>query len=102
MTAGARVAGVTVSLDHYIGGQRSPSSSGARFADLSPIDQRVLGEVARGGPDAARAAVDAASAAFQSWGATPPARRPLLPAHADRPAPRPGPRSSPRRCSGRC
>ena len=44
------VAGVPVySLDHYIGGERVASADGARFADLSPIDEcELLGEVARG------------------------------------------------------
>jgi 5-carboxymethyl-2-hydroxymuconic-semialdehyde dehydrogenase len=66
---------VAVSLEHYIGGERVPSDSGARFADVSPIDQSVLAEVARGGPTEARAAVGAAAAAFEKWGATSPQQR---------------------------
>ncbi|MDA8312413.1 MAG: aldehyde dehydrogenase [Actinomycetota bacterium] len=69
----ARVAGVEVSLDHYIGGERVASDD--RFEDVSPIDEHVLGEVARGGRDEARLAVDAATAAFEKWGETPPADR---------------------------
>jgi aminomuconate-semialdehyde/2-hydroxymuconate-6-semialdehyde dehydrogenase len=61
---------VAVRLDHYIAGQRVPSQSGQRFADISPIDQRVLGEVARGGAAEASAAVSAAAAAFEAWGTT--------------------------------
>ena len=41
------VAGVEVSTDHYIGGERVASAE--RFVDLSPIDERPLAEVARGG-----------------------------------------------------
>jgi aminomuconate-semialdehyde/2-hydroxymuconate-6-semialdehyde dehydrogenase len=71
----ARVAGVEVSLDHYIGGERVPSASGDRFEDVSPIDEHVLGEVARGGAVDARQAVDAALEAFEKWGSSPPAER---------------------------
>ena len=69
----ARIAGVEVSLDHYIGGERVPSPD--RFDDVSPIDEHVLGEVARGREREARRAVDAALAAFEEWGSTPPADR---------------------------
>jgi len=71
----ARVGGVEVSLDHYIGGERVASASGARFEDVSPIDERVLGEVARGGGPDAALAVGAALDAFETWGSTPPAER---------------------------
>jgi 5-carboxymethyl-2-hydroxymuconic-semialdehyde dehydrogenase len=74
----ARVAGIPVSLDHYIGGQRVPSASGERFADISPIDQALLGEVASGGAAEADAAIGAASAAFGRWGVTAPAGRAAL------------------------
>ena len=43
----ARVAGVDVSTDHYIGGRRVASPE--RFADHSPIDWAPLAQVARGG-----------------------------------------------------
>ncbi|MGH8979464.1 MAG: aldehyde dehydrogenase [Acidimicrobiales bacterium] len=69
----ARIAGVDVSLDHYIGGERVPSA--ARFADVSPIDEHVLGEVARGGEAEARLAVDAALDAFEKWGGSSPEER---------------------------
>jgi aminomuconate-semialdehyde/2-hydroxymuconate-6-semialdehyde dehydrogenase len=69
----ARVAGVDVDLDHYIGGTRVGSSE--RFDDVSPIDERVLGHVARGGPTEAAMAVDAALEGFEKWGRTTPADR---------------------------
>ena len=42
----ARVAGVDVSTEHFIGGERVASD--ATFVDLSPIDARPIAEVARG------------------------------------------------------
>lgn len=69
----AGVAGVEVSLDHYIGGERVPSRD--RFDDVSPIDEHVLGEVARGRSEEARLAVDAALEAFETWGSTSAAER---------------------------
>ena len=41
----ATVAGVEVSTEHFIGGERV--GSGATFTDLSPIDAEPLAEVAR-------------------------------------------------------
>jgi betaine-aldehyde dehydrogenase/5-carboxymethyl-2-hydroxymuconic-semialdehyde dehydrogenase len=61
----ARVAGVEVSPDHFIGGERV--SSGESFVDLSPIDERPLAEIARGGSTEAALAVEAAEAAFAGW-----------------------------------
>jgi betaine-aldehyde dehydrogenase/5-carboxymethyl-2-hydroxymuconic-semialdehyde dehydrogenase len=63
----AEVAGVRVSTDHLIGGERVASAE--RFDDLSPIDGRVLARVSAGGPDEAAAAVAAAGAAFPAWAA---------------------------------
>ena len=45
------IAGVDVDLDHWIGGRRVSSSD--TFEDVSPIDEAVLGAVARGGPEEA-------------------------------------------------
>ena len=45
------IAGVPVSTDHWIGGQRV--SSAATFDDVSPIDGTVIAQVARGGADEA-------------------------------------------------
>ncbi|NGO44706.1 aldehyde dehydrogenase [Streptomyces ureilyticus] len=67
------VAGVSVDTRHWIGGRRVASAD--TFADLSPIDESVLGEIARGTPVEAAAAVAAAKAAFPGWAATPRAER---------------------------
>ncbi|MGX1472763.1 UNVERIFIED_CONTAM: acyl-CoA reductase-like NAD-dependent aldehyde dehydrogenase [Streptomyces canus] len=62
------VAGVAIDSRHWIGGERVASA--ATFTDVSPIDGAVLGEIARGGPAEAAAAVAAAKAAFPAWAAT--------------------------------
>ena len=67
------VEGVQVSPDHWIGGQRVGSSEA--FADVSPIDEEVIAQVARGDAREANAAVAAARQAFETWGRTPPAER---------------------------
>jgi len=59
------VAGVRVDTRHWIGGQRM--SSATTFEDVSPVDGRVLGQIAAGGVAEADAAVAAAKAAFPSW-----------------------------------
>jgi len=83
MDAKAAVEGVEVSTLHWIGGERVPS--GDAFADVSPIDETVIAEVARGGRADAARAVAAARAAFPGWAATPPETRArLLRAVADR------------------
>jgi acyl-CoA reductase-like NAD-dependent aldehyde dehydrogenase len=61
------VAGVEVPTDHYIGGERVGSEG--TFQTISPLDERVLAEVARGGEREADAAVRAASGAFAEWAA---------------------------------
>lgn len=67
------VAGVTVDTRHWIGGERVASPQ--TFTDTSPIDGAPIGEIARGGPTEAAAAVAAAKAAFPGWAATPRAER---------------------------
>ncbi len=67
------VAGVDVSPEHYIGGERVASAE--RFCDRSPIDGALLAEVARGGEREADLAVRAAAAAFPEWAALGPAGR---------------------------
>ncbi|MDW4905313.1 aldehyde dehydrogenase [Streptomyces sp. ADMS] len=62
------VAGVSIDTRHWIGGERVASPT--TFTDTSPIDGRTLGEIARGGPAEASAAVAAAQAAFPAWAAT--------------------------------
>jgi acyl-CoA reductase-like NAD-dependent aldehyde dehydrogenase len=76
------VAGVSVSLDHWIGGQRIASAE--RFANASPIDGSDLGAVAAGGQREADMAVDAAKTAYPAWAALgPKGRLPILKKFAD-------------------
>ncbi|MFI2433319.1 aldehyde dehydrogenase [Streptomyces sp. NPDC018693] len=70
------VAGVAVDTRHWIGGERVASTE--TFTDVSPIDGSVLGEISRGTPSEAAAAVAAAKAAFPGWAATPRAERARL------------------------
>ena len=71
MSAGARteVEGVSVPLDHYIGGERVASTD--RFEVRSPIDwdDWKLAEMAAGGADEVDRAVAAARRAFPAWAA---------------------------------
>ncbi len=69
----ALIAGVEVDTRHWIGGRRVGSAAG--FADVSPIDDAELAQIARGGAAEVDAAVQAAAAAFPAWGATPAAER---------------------------
>ncbi|MGW2931684.1 aldehyde dehydrogenase [Streptomyces sp. NPDC001156] len=62
------VAGTAVDTRHWIGGERVASAE--TFADVSPIDGTVLGEISRGREAEAAAAVAAAKAAFPAWAAT--------------------------------
>lgn len=59
----------------YVGGSWVPSGSGARIEVLDPADGSVLTDVADGTLDDARAALDAAAGAQESWAATPPRER---------------------------
>jgi len=60
------VAGVPVSVDHFIGGQRL--SSPTTFEDRSPLDwSTLLAEVAAGDAEAADAAVSAAVGVSDEW-----------------------------------
>jgi 5-carboxymethyl-2-hydroxymuconic-semialdehyde dehydrogenase len=69
----ATVEGIEVSTEHWIGGERVSSTD--RFADVSPIDESVIAEVARGGAGEIDAAVSAARDAFETWGRTAPKER---------------------------
>jgi 5-carboxymethyl-2-hydroxymuconic-semialdehyde dehydrogenase len=64
-----RVAGVDVDTRHWIGGRRVASAE--TFADVSPIDEQPLAEVASGGQAEVDAAVKAARDAFPTWARTP-------------------------------
>ena len=73
MGTSAIVEGIWVSTSHWIGGERVDSAD--TFPDISPIDERLIAEVARGGPSEADAAVAAAREAFAAWAATAPGKR---------------------------
>ncbi|MEV0597134.1 aldehyde dehydrogenase [Nonomuraea cavernae] len=64
----ATVGDVQVHEGHWIGGERVASP--ATFDDVSPIDERVIARVARGGADEAARAVRAAAKAFPAWART--------------------------------
>jgi len=68
-----RVAGVEVSPDHFIGGERV--ASGRCFEDISPIDGEVMAEISRAGEAEVDRAVRAAREAFPGWAALGPAGR---------------------------
>ncbi|WP_287497710.1 aldehyde dehydrogenase family protein [Pandoraea sp. CB10b_02] len=76
------VAGVSVSPDHYINGERVASD--ATFECVCPIDQTRLGDIASGSAAHVDAAVGAAAGAFPAWAALgPAARQPYLQRFAD-------------------
>src|SRR5215207_2507901 len=58
-----------------IGGTWMGAGSGAAFETTDPYTGESAGVAAAAGRDDARAAVDAARAAFPAWAATPPAER---------------------------
>ena len=64
--------------DLYINGQWRPASDGARFDVLNPADESVLASVASATVDDARAALDAAEAAFGAWAARTPRDRSII------------------------
>jgi len=74
MSTRVDIAGVAISPDHLIDGERVGSPT--TFEDRSPLDWSwKLADVAAGDADAADAAVTAASAAFPEWAAVGPERR---------------------------
>src|ERR671921_864442 len=73
VTERVQVAGVEVSPDHFIGGERV--ASGRRFEDISPIDGEVMGEISRAGEAEVDLAVRAARDAFPQWADLGPAGR---------------------------
>ena len=64
-----------ITLRHFIGGEFADSSSGETFESISPIDNKPIATVARGGPDEIDRAVRAARAAFPTWAGMDPAKR---------------------------
>jgi betaine-aldehyde dehydrogenase/5-carboxymethyl-2-hydroxymuconic-semialdehyde dehydrogenase len=78
----AKVAGIEVSTDHMINGERVASFD--RFDDLSPITGEVHARVSSGGVEEAEAAIAAAGSAFEEWASLgPEGRRPFLDRLAD-------------------
>src|SRR5215470_20112773 len=70
---------------HLIGGEWRPSAAGATFERIDPFTGSVVTVASAAGREDARAAVEAAAAAFPGWAATPPEERArLLNAAADR------------------
>jgi succinate-semialdehyde dehydrogenase/glutarate-semialdehyde dehydrogenase len=51
----------------FIAGEWREAASGKRFASKNPATGEVIGEVADGGVEDVRAAIDAADAAFEPW-----------------------------------
>ena len=60
------VEGVSISPDHFIGGQRVTSDK--TFQTRCPFNwDHLLGQISRGDAQTAKLAVDAAEAAFPAW-----------------------------------
>jgi acyl-CoA reductase-like NAD-dependent aldehyde dehydrogenase len=59
----------------YIGGTWVDAADGATFENRDPYNGDVVAIVPAGGAEDARRAIDAASAAFPAWSASPPAER---------------------------
>ena len=64
--------------DNWIGGRWVPAKSGATFDNVSPLTGKVIGTIARSGPEDIEAALDAAHAARVAWGQTSVAERALV------------------------
>lgn len=73
VTGRVTVAGVDVSPEHFIGGERVASER--RFVDISPITNEPLAEVSRAGEAEVDRAVHAAHDAFPEWANLGPAGR---------------------------
>ncbi len=65
----------THEYQQFIGGAWTPAAGGASYEDCDPFTGDVVATVPAAGPADATAAIDAASAAFEGWRATPPAER---------------------------
>jgi succinate-semialdehyde dehydrogenase / glutarate-semialdehyde dehydrogenase len=64
-----------VPTDLYIGGKWRPASDSARFDVIDPATERRIASVASASVEDAKAAVDAASGAFEGWAAGKPRER---------------------------
>jgi alpha-ketoglutaric semialdehyde dehydrogenase len=65
-------------VNHWIEDREITSHSGATFEKRSPIDDRVIGQVSRGGRDDVRSAIDAAAASADAWSRLPAPQRGTL------------------------
>ncbi len=65
----------THEYQQFIGGAWTAAADGAIYEDRDPFTGDVVATAAAGGPADAVAAIEAASAAFEDWRATPPAER---------------------------
>ncbi|MDO8432448.1 MAG: aldehyde dehydrogenase family protein [Candidatus Binatus sp.] len=75
--ASSKVAGVSVSTDHFIDGKRVESKN--KFQVCSPIDGKHLADVSAGSSDEIDAAVAAARRAYPKWASLgPEGRHPIL------------------------
>ena len=64
-----------VPTDLWIGGKWRKSSDGARFDVIDPATENTVASVASASVDDAKAAIDAASGAFEAWAAKKPRER---------------------------
>src|SRR3990167_8208654 len=64
-----------VPTDLWIGGKWKKSSDGARFDGIDPATEQKIASVASASVDDAKAALDAAQAAFGPWAAKKPRER---------------------------
>jgi len=65
----------TQELKQFIGGGWVDAADGRTYEDRDPFTGEVVANASAGGPEEVARAVEAASAAFESWSATPPAER---------------------------
>ena len=64
--------------DNFIGGKWTAPKAGRYFDNISPVNGRVICQIARSDASDVEAALDAAHAAADSWGQTPVAERALI------------------------
>ena len=70
----------TSTIDHFIGGQRSPGASGATQPVFNPATGEAIRAVRLGGAAEVKAAVAAAKAAAPGWAKASQNRAPMPPA----------------------
>ncbi|MBM2616027.1 aldehyde dehydrogenase family protein [Actinoplanes sp. LDG1-06] len=69
---------MTLKVSHHIGGAEVGPAGGGWHPDYDAYTRAVLAEVASGDADDARAAIEAAHAAFPAWAAMPPTERQVI------------------------